>query len=103
MATFGSAQDCESTYVNTETSTVQTGRTRVYGVYLDSGSAAGDFHLRDGSSSGTIKFKCKTPANAEGITITFPAPILCKNGGYVNFTTEHVVAATGFHSGGNNN
>ena len=28
MATFGSAQDCESTYVNTETSTVQTGRTR---------------------------------------------------------------------------
>ena len=62
-----------------------------------------DFHLRDGSSSGTIKFKCKTPASAEGITITFPAPILCKDGVYVNFTTEHVVAATVFHSGGNNN
>ena len=51
----------------------------------------------------TIKFKCKTPASAEGITITFPAPILCKDGVYVNFTTEHVVAATVFHSGGNNN
>ena len=102
MATFGSAQDCESTYVNTETSTVQTGRTRVYGVYLDSGSAAGDFHLRDGSSTGTIKFKCKTPAAIGGITINFPQPILFTTNLCVAFVTEHVTVCSIFHSGGNN-
>ncbi len=32
-----------STYVDTEGTTVQVGRTRVYGVYLDSLGVAGDF------------------------------------------------------------
>ena len=92
-----------STYVDTEGTTVQVGRTRVYGVYLDSLGLAGDFVIRDGSSSGTIKFKIKTPAVAESITINFPQPILCKEKLYTAFTTEQVLCATVFHSGGNSN
>jgi len=102
MATFGSSQDISSTNVTTETKTIQSGRTRVYGVFLDSGTTSGDFHLRDGGSGGTVKFKCKTPAAIGGITINFPQPILFKTDVYTNFTTEHVIAATVFHSGGNN-
>ena len=101
MATFGSAQDCESTYVNTETSTVQTGRTRVYGVYLDSGSAAGDFHLRDGGASGTVKFKYKTSGVTSGgspIVINFPGPILFETDLCVAFTTEHVTVCSVFYN-----
>jgi len=90
-----------SSYVDTEGTTVQVGRTRVYGVYLDSLAVAGDFVIRDGSSSGTVKFKIKTPAVAEHITINFPQPILCANGLYSAFTTEQVLCATVFHSGGN--
>ena len=102
MATFGSSQDISSSNVTTETKTIQSGRTRVYGVFLDSGTTSGDFHLRDGGSGGTLKFKCKTPAAIGGITINFPQPILFKTDVYTNFTTEHVIAATVFHSGGNN-
>ena len=102
MATFGSSQDISSSNVTTETKTIQSGRTRVYGVFLDSGTASGDFHLRDGGAAGTLKFKCKTPAAIGGITINFPHPILFKTDVYTNFTTEHVIAATVFHSGGNN-
>ena len=56
----GSSIEGVATNVTTETKTIQSGRTRVYGVYLDSGAAAGDFHLRDGGSGGTVKFKCST-------------------------------------------
>ena len=92
-----------SSYVDTEGTTVQVGRTRVYGVYLDSHTTAGNFSIHNENSTGTVMFRCKTPAIAEGITINFPQPILCKGGVYTAFTTEHVVAATVFHSGGSSN
>ena len=41
MATFGSAQDGVATNVTTETKTVQSGRTRVYGVHVSGPAAAG--------------------------------------------------------------
>jgi|TARA_E500000318_G_scaffold103582_2_gene108780 hypothetical protein len=95
---FGSAEDVSATSQATETGTIRSGRTRVFGVYLDSGTASGDFHLRDGGSGGTLKFKVKTPAAVGGITINFPGPILFENDVYCNFTTEHVIEATVFHS-----
>tara|TARA_E500000331_G_scaffold345587_1_gene383344 strand:+ start:1182 stop:1481 length:300 start_codon:yes stop_codon:yes gene_type:complete len=95
--------DIASSHTVAEGTTMQVGRTRVYGVYLDSNTVAGNFTIRDGSSSGTIRFRCKTPAQIGGLTINFPHPILCKDGVYTAFTTEHVHAATVFHSGGDNN
>ena len=95
---FGSAADISATAQTTETGTIRSGRTRVFGVYLDSGTASGDFHLRDGGSGGTLKFKVKTPAAVGGISINFPGPILFENDVYCNFTTEHVIEATVFHS-----
>ncbi len=47
---FGSAEDISATAQATETGTIRSGRTRVFGVQLDSGTASGDFHLRDGGS-----------------------------------------------------
>ena len=47
---------------------------------------------------GTLKFKVKTPAAVGGISINFPGPILFENDVYCNFTTEHVIEATVFHS-----
>ena len=95
---FGSAEDISSTNTTSEASTIRSGRTRVFGVYLDSGTTSGDFHLRDGGSGGTLKFKVKTPAAVGGLTINFPGPILFENDVYCNFTTEHVIEATVFHS-----
>ena len=95
---FGSAEDISATAQTTETGTIRSGRTRVFGVYLDSGTASGDFHLRDGGSGGTLKFKVKTPAAVGGISINFPGPNLFENDVYCNFTTEHVIEATVFHS-----
>ena len=66
---FGSAEDISSTNTTSEASTIRSGRTRVFGVYLDSGTTSGDFHLRDGGSGGTLKFKVKTPAAVGGLTI----------------------------------
>ena len=74
------------------------GRPRVFGVYLDSGTASGDFHLRDGGSGGTLKFKVKTPSAVGGLTINFPGPILFETDVHASFTTEHVKSATVFHS-----
>ena len=54
---FGSAEDISATAQTTETGTIRSGRTRVYGVYIDSGTASGDFHLRDGGSGGALKCK----------------------------------------------
>ena len=93
----------EASYTIAEGTTVQVGRTRVYGIYLDSNTVAGNFSIHDGSSTGTVKFRCKTPAEIGPIQINFPQPILCKDGVYTAFTTEHVIAATIFHSGGNSN
>ena len=95
---FGSAEDISATAQTTETGTIRSGSTRVFGVYLDSGTASGEFHLRDGGSGGALKFKGKTPAAVGGITINFPGPILFENDVYCNFTTEHVIEATVFHS-----
>ena len=95
---FGSAEDISATAQTTETGTIRSGRTRVFGVYLDSGTASGDFHLRDGGASGTIKFKIKTPAVAEAIYVPFPGAVLFETDVYCNFTTEHIKAATVFHS-----
>tara|TARA_R100001480_G_scaffold17565_1_gene26883 strand:- start:605 stop:910 length:306 start_codon:yes stop_codon:yes gene_type:complete len=95
---FGSSEDVTSSYAITEASTIRSGRTRVYGVYLDSHTTAGDIVLRDGGASGTIKFQAKTPAIAEGISIEFPGAILFGTDVHCAFTTEHIVAATVFHS-----
>ena len=50
MATFGSAQDGVATNVTTETKTVQSGRTRVYGVHVSGPAAAGVLEFKDGGS-----------------------------------------------------
>ena len=60
MATFGSAQDGVATNVTTETKTVQSGRTRVYGVHVSGPNVAGVLELKDGGSGGTSKVKLKT-------------------------------------------
>ena len=49
MSTFGSAIDGVATNVTTETKTVQTGRTRVYGVHVSGPNQAGVLELKDGS------------------------------------------------------
>ena len=95
---FGSAEDISATAQTTETGTIRSGRTRGFGVYLDSCTASGDCNLRDGGSCGTLKFKVITPAAVGGISINFPGPILFENDVYCNFTTEHVIEATVFHS-----
>ena len=81
---FGSAEDISSTNTNAEATT--------------SGTTSGDFHLRDGGSGGTLKFKVKTPAAVGGLTINFPGPILFETDVHASFTTEHVKSATVFHS-----
>ena len=102
MTTFGSSQDLQASFVNTEGTTVQVGRTRVHGIYIDSLATAGNLVLRDGSATGTVKFKVRTPAVAESIVINFPGPVLFKDGLHAAFTTEHIHSVTVFHSGGSN-
>jgi hypothetical protein len=102
MTTFGSSQDLQASFVNTEGTTVQVGRTRVHGVYIDSLATAGNLILRDGGASGTIKYKIRTPAKADPIVINFPGPILFKTDVYSAFTTEHIHSVTVMHSGGSN-
>ncbi len=102
MTTFGSSQDCVTTNVTTETKTVKTGRTRVYGVHYVGLAVAGVIELKDGGSGGTSKIKIDKSAVAGSENIIFPAPILFKTDVYSTFTTEQVTAITVFHSGGNN-
>jgi hypothetical protein len=114
MTTFGSSQDLASANVTTETKTVQSGRTRVYGLHYAgtatgvyglhyAGTAtAGVIELKDGGSGGTSKIKINKPAAAGSENIVFPAPILFKTDVYSTFTTEQVTAITVYHSGGNN-
>jgi hypothetical protein len=79
MTTFGSSQDGVATNVTTETKTIQTGRTRVYGVHVSGPNVAGVLDIKDGSTS---KVKLNKAAHVHDMTINFPVPI--------------------FHSGGNN-
>ena len=102
MATFGSAQDGMATNVTTETKTVQSGRTRVYGVHISGPAAAGVLEFKDGGTGGTSKVKINKGAHIHDFTVNFPVPILFKTNVYSAFTTEQITAITVFHSGGSN-
>ena len=54
MTTFGSSIDGAATNVTTETKTVQSGRTRVYGVHVSGPNQAGVLELKDGGSLSLI-------------------------------------------------
>jgi len=99
MTTFGSSIDGVATNVTTETKTVQTGRTRVYGVHVSGPNQAGVLDLKDGATS---KVKLNKGAHIHDMTINFPVPILFKTNLNTAFTTEQITAITVFHSGGNN-
>ena len=97
--------DIANTNVTTENKIVVAGRARAYGVVLNTTGASGDFHLKDGGASGTVKFKYKTTGTASGaspLVINFPQPILFTTNLCVAFVTEHVTVCSIFHSGGNN-
>ena len=96
---FGS--DNEATQQTTETGTVQSGRTRVYGLYYTGTATAGDIVLKDGGSGGTAKVTLSKAAVAESKMVEFPRPVLFKTDVYATFTTEQVTSITVFHSGGN--
>ena len=102
MSTFGSAIDGVATNVTTETKTVQTGRTRVYGVHISGPAAAGVLEFKDGGASGTSKVKINKGAHINDFTVNFPTPILFKTDVYSALTTESITAITVFHSGGSN-
>ena len=99
MSTFGSAIDGVATNVTTETKTVQTGRTRVYGVHVSGPNQAGVLELKDDTVS---KVKINKGAHIHDMTVNFPVPILFKTSVVSGFTTEQIVAITVFHSGGSN-
>ena len=70
-------------------------------LYLNTTGTAGDFHLKDGGASGTVKFKYKTTGTASGaspLVINFPGPILFTTDLTVAFTTEHVTVCSVFYS-----
>ena len=102
MTTFGSSIDGVATNVTTETKTVQSGRTRVYGVHVSGPNVAGVLEFKDGGSGGTSKVKLNKAAHVHDMTINFPVPILFKTDVYSAFTTEQITAITVFHSGGTN-
>ncbi len=102
MSTFGSSIDGVATNVTTETKTVQTGRTRVYGVHVSGPNVAGVLEFKDGGATGTSKVKLNKAAHVHDMTINFPAPILFKTDVYSAFTTEHIHSVTVMHSGGSN-
>ena len=102
MTTFGSSIDGVATNVTTETKTVQSGRTRVYGVHVSGPNVAGVLEFKDGGSGGTSKVKLNKAAHVHDMTINFPTPILFKTDVYSTFTTEQITAITVFHSGGAN-
>ena len=105
MQTYGSSGDVFNSNVTTENKIVKSGRTRAHGIVLNTTGTAGDFHLKDGGASGTVKFKYKTTGTASGaspLVINFPGPILFKTDVYSAFTTEQITAITVFHSGGSN-
>ena len=75
MSTFGSAIDGVATNVTTETKTIQTGRTRVYGVHVSGPNQAGVLDLKDDTVS---KVKINKGAHIHDMTANFPVPILFK-------------------------
>ena len=101
MTTY-SAIDGVATNVTTETKTVQSGRTRVYGVHVSGPNAAGVLEFKDGGSGGTSKVKINKGAHIHDFTVNFPVPILFKTSVVTGFTTEAITAITVFHSGGAN-
>ena len=58
--TNGNSGDIFNANVTTENKIVKSGRTRAMGIVLNTTAASGDFHLKDGGASGTVKFKYKT-------------------------------------------
>ena len=95
MTTFGSSQDGVATNVTTETKTIQTGRTRVYGVHVSGPNVAGVLDIKDGSTS---KVKLNKAAHVHDMTINFPVPILFKTDLNTAFTTEHVTVCSVFYN-----
>ena len=102
MSTFGSSIDGVATNVTTETKTVQSGRTRVYGVHVSGPAVAGVLEFKDGGATGTSKVKLNKAGHVHDMTINFPTPILFKTDVYAAFTTEQITAITVFHRGGSN-
>jgi hypothetical protein len=81
--------------------TVQSGRTRVYGLYYTGTGTAGDIVLKDGGATGSAKVTLSKAAVVESKMVEFPRPVLFKTDVYATFTTEQVTSITVFHSGGN--
>ena len=99
MQTYGSSGDVFNSNVTTENKIVKSGRTRAHGIVLNTTGTAGDFHLKDGGASGTVKFKYKTSGTTSGgnpIVIMFPGPIQFTSDLCVAFTTEHVTVCSVF-------
>ena len=99
---YGDRVDIVATNKTAETSTIQSGRTRVYGVRYAGPAIAGSITLKDGGASGTTKVVLDKAAQIDSGTINFPGPILFKTDVYASFVTESVTAITVFHSGGSN-
>jgi len=93
--------DIATTRQTTETGTIQSGRTRVFGIRYSGPAAAGTITLRDGGATGTVKAVLDKGAEIDSGTINFPGPLLFKTDVFAAFTTESVTAITVFHSGGN--
>ena len=101
MQAFGSSDNVLNANVTTENKIVKTGRTKALGVVLNTTATGGDFHLKDGGASGTVKFKYKTSGTASAgspIVINFPGPILFETNLTVAFTTEHVTVCSVFYN-----
>ena len=99
MQAFGSSDNVLNANVTTENKIVKTGRTKALGVVLNTTATGGDFHLKDGGASGTVKFKYKTSGTTSGgnpIVIMFPGPIQFTSDLCVAFTTEHVTVCSVF-------
>ena len=101
MITNGNSGDIFNANVTTENKIVKSGRTRAMGIVLNTTAASGDFHLKDGGASGTVKFKYKTSGVTSGgspIVINFPGHILFETDLCVAFTTEHVTVCSVFYN-----
>jgi len=100
---FWGQNDIVATNQTTETGTIQSGRTRVFGISYSGPAIAGSITLRDGGGSGTVKMVVDTAAVIGAGAVYVPGALLFKTDVYAAFTTEQVTAITVFHSGGSNN
>ena len=71
----GSSIDGVATNVTTETKTVQSGRTRVYGVHVSGPNQAGVLEFKDGGATGTQKLVITTPASSAADQYQFDIPL----------------------------